>query len=344
MNAVVFHGPRTLSIEETKVPRAGPGELVVATKVALTCGTDLKMYNRGHPYAKPPIIMGHEFAGIISQVGEKVTGFKEGMRVVAANSAPCGECYYCQHSQENLCDYLSENILGFSHSGAYADYVKIPSRIVARNTIELEESIDFKLAACVEPLACALHGFEVADMKAGQNVVILGAGPIGLLHIQLAKMYGASSIINVARSRKKLSLAKRLGASNTIVANEEQIEEVKRLTDGRGADLVIEAVGLPQTWETAFQITRKGGKTMFFGGCPAGASLKVEAYRVHYEEMTLLGSFHHTPGAVRRALGMITSGEIEVSPLITHDLPLSRTADAFAMMSEGRAMKVALFP
>ena len=343
MLAARFYGPGVLRVEEVDIPKIGRGELLIRNHVALTCGTDLKMYLRGHRLATPPLIIGHEFAGTVERVGEDVEGFEEGMRVVSANSAPCMSCYYCRIDKPNLCDHLDEVLIGFSSPGAYAEYVRLPTRIVKLNTYEIPKDVPFEAAAFVEPLACVVHGIELSNIRAGDLVFVIGAGPIGLMHVQLAKIRGAKTVVVADASPERLQRAAQLGADQLIASND-SAGQVKTLTENRGADITIEAVGKPETWELAVQATRKGGTTVLFGGCPAGSRASVDTGLVHYGELTLRGVFHHTPRDVREALRLISTAQINVAPLVTHRMRLTEVEEALRLMQKGSAIKVAITP
>ncbi len=343
MMAARFYEPGVIRLEEVDVPKISKDELLVRNRAVLTCGTDLKMYLRGHRLANPPLIIGHEFAGTVEKVGEDVQGFREGMRVVAANSAPCMSCYYCRIGKPNLCDHLDEVLIGFSSPGAYAEYVRLPARIVRQNTYEIPETVSFEEAAFLEPLACVVHGGDLSGVKAGDLVFVIGAGPIGLLHIQLAKAAGAETVVVADASPERLRRASELGADR-VVEPEDPVAEVKKLSENRGADVTIEAVGKPETWELAVRATRKGGTTVLFGGCPAGSTASIDTGAVHYGELTLRGVFHHTPRDVREAMRLISTRQVKVAPLITHRMKLSQVETALRLMQNGKAIKVALSP
>jgi L-iditol 2-dehydrogenase len=332
-----------LRVEQVDVPKIGKGELLIRNHVALTCGTDLKMFLRGHRLATPPLIIGHEFAGTVEKVGEDVEGFEDGMRVVAANSAPCMSCYYCQIGKPNLCDRLDEVLVGFSSPGAYAEYVRLPARIVKQNTYEIPKDVPFEAAAFVEPLACVVHGIELSNIRARDLVLVIGAGPIGLLHVQLAKVRGAGTVVVADASPERLQRAAQLGADKTVTSGD-PASQVKALTDNRGADVTIEAVGKPETWELAVRATRKGGTTVLFGGCPAGSTASIDTGLVHYGELTLKGVFHHTPSDVRESLRLISTGQVKVASLITHRMKLAEVEAALRLMQKGAAIKVAITP
>lgn len=345
MLAVRFYKPGQLKAEQVPVPEPGPGELVVKSSVALTCGTDVKMFKRGHPLAKPPQIMGHEFAGTVSGVGSGVENFKMGMKVVSANSAPCNQCFYCLIHQPNLCEHLDESIVGFTWPGSYAEYVRIPERIVRQNTFQVPDGVPLESAASLEPLACVVHGWDLVNRMPGGTAIIVGGGPIGLLHAQLARLNGARQVALCDVVPERLREAEKVGVDVTInSASENLVERVLGLTDGRGADIVVEAVGRRETWESAPGLVRKGGTVLLFGGCPAGTTVSFNAEKIHYGELHIQGGFHHTPSAVERAFRLIVSRQVSIKPLISHEMPLEKAEEALQLMGSGKALKVALRP
>lgn len=342
MKAVLFYGPGDIRCEEIARPQAGPGEVVVEISAALTCGTDLKTYKRGHPVLikKIPSVFGHELAGVIAEVGPNVTGFSVGQRVVAANSAPCGRCFYCQRDHLSLCENLE--LL----NGAYAEFISIPARIVEQNLLPVPDKVTFRQAALVEPLACTIHGIERSELRLGDIVCVIGHGPIGLMFTRLARLKGARVIV-VGRNPFKLEKARQFGAQELvdITAVSDPVDVVRGLTPGgRGVDVAIEAVGLPETWEQAIEMTRPGGLVNLFGGCKSGTHVKVGTGRLHYDELKIIGVFHHTPRYVRTALSVITNGQIDADALITHEMPLDRLEEAFQLMASGDTLKVAIMP
>ncbi len=346
MKAARFHAPGKIRIEDVNIPQIGSEEILVKVKVALTCGTDVKMYKRGHPKVIPPITMGHEFSGTVEETGQKVANkFRIGDRVAVANSAPCNNCFFCKTGKPNLCEHLLETLIGFSVDGAYAEYIRVPALIVRQNTYVMPENISFEEASLLEPLACAINGIDAANIGLGDTVLILGSGPIGLIHLQLAKLKGASKVIVTDLQAERLKIAGKLGADVVIDASkEDQLSRVKEITGGLGADKVIEAVGLPQTWELAFQMTRKAGTTLFFGGCPSGAQVSLDTERIHYEDLTIKGIFHHTPVSVLKAFKLISSGRFIGKPLITEEMSLSELENALTKMGRGECVKIAIKP
>jgi L-iditol 2-dehydrogenase len=346
MLAIRYYEPGKLRAEQVPIPKPERGELVVRSSVALTCGTDVKMYKRGHRLTKPPQVIGHEFAGAVSAVGEGVTGFRVGMNVVAANSAPCNKCFYCLMHQPNLCEHLDDSLVGFTWPGTYAEYVRIPERIVRQNTFQIPDGVAPEEVASLEPLACVVHGWDLTrNFPPGGTAVIIGGGPIGLLHSQLAKLHGAGRVALCDVVQDRLSEAEKVGVEATInSALEDPSRRILDLTNGKGADMVIEAVGRRETWELAPKLVRKGGTVLLFGGCASGTETSFEADKIHYGELHIQGSFHHTPAAVERAFNLIVSGKVSIKPLISHEMALERAEEALQLMGSGKALKIALRP
>lgn len=343
MKAAVFHGPNDVRVEDVEKPVAGRGEVVVKPYVTLTCGTDLKMFLRGHPYAKPPVVMGHEFAGVVTEVGDEVDWVSVGDEVVAANSAPCGYCVYCKLGRFNLCENLDETIIGFSVDGAYAEYVRVPRRITTFNLYRLPKNLEPRVAALLEPLACVVRGQRLINIDVGDTVTVLGAGPIGLMHMLLARLSRARKTIVVDVNWNRLRFASDLGAD--VVVNSLEEDAVKRVMDengGLGSDVVVEAVGLPETWETAVKLARKGGTVLLFGGPPKGTKMSGDTYSIHYGELTLQGSFHHTPQDVMRTLRLLESKKLPFEKLITGEAKVDDIVKVFHELREGKHIKVAI--
>ncbi|MHA2020646.1 MAG: zinc-binding dehydrogenase [Candidatus Thorarchaeota archaeon] len=343
MNAAMFYGPGDVRYEETDIPEIGPGELLVKVGTALTCGTDVKTFKRGHPILlrHTPALFGHEYAGTIENVGDGVTGFEAGMRVVATNSAPCDTCFFCKRGRPNLCPELKSSLV----NGAFAEYIRVPENVVRWNTHQIPDSLSFQTAALTEPLACVVHGIEEANIQLGDNVAIIGAGPIGQMLIMLARKSGASNVIVSDLAELRRDMALRAGANVVINPTaEDPIERVKSETDGYGADVVIEAVGLPATWEQAVDMTRDAGMTVLFGGAASGTKFQIDTGRFHYGQLTIKGVFHLSPLHVEQALKLIIAGDIDPSILITHRMPLDKITDAIGMMGRGESMKVAIEP
>lgn len=346
MAAAVLYGKEDLRLEQVPVPRAGAGEVVVRVEAALTCGTDLKVYRRGYHamMLKPPIPFGHELAGVVTEIGVGVTAFGVGDRVVPLNSAPCDACYFCQRGQQNLCADLLFN------NGAYAEYLRIPARIVEKNMLLVPAEVPLEYAAMTEPLACAVRGFEESGARAGDSMIVIGAGPIGLMFINVAALAGVH-VIAVVKRDDQIATAKLFGAEQVVqtTAEADVVAAARGLTpDGRGADVVIEAVATPATWEWAVDMVRKGGVVNFFGGPPSGTKVALDTNRLHYGDITLKASFHHTPATCRTAFGLIASGRFQSAECITGKVQLVEVPALFQQMltrsGGSREIKTAVFP
>ncbi|HLK57914.1 MAG TPA: zinc-binding dehydrogenase [Chthonomonadaceae bacterium] len=344
MRAAILYGKEDVRVETLPEAELGPGEVRVRIGAALTCGTDVKVFRRGYhaTMISLPARFGHEFAGVIEAVGPEVTGWRVGQRVVAANSAPCGECFYCVRGLEELCEDL------LFLNGAYAETIHVPARIVAKNLYPLPDPLSFEEAALTEPLACVVRGMDEVPVQSGETVALLGTGPIGLCFIRLCVLAGAR-VLAVGRRSERLALAKRLGAAEVFdqAVTPDIVATLRARTEGgRGADKVIEAVGRPEAWEQAIAIARKAATVSLFGGCPSGTSISLDTHRIHYEELTLKGTFHHTPRTVRAALQLIAEGKVPAREFIQQRAPLSALPQVLASLANGTnsAVKVAIDP
>lgn len=341
MIAAVLYGKENLRVEPVAVPEIGKGDILVRVRAALTCGTDVKVFRRGY-HARmivPPALFGHELAGDVVQVGENVRKFRVGQRVVAANSAPCGECFFCRKNLANLCEDLLFN------NGAYAEYIRVPDRIVEKNTYEIPSHIDYKEAALIEPLACVLRGIEETGVRPGDTVAVIGLGPIGVMFVRLAKVYGAR-VIAFGRRQGQLDRAAAMGADEVLsTAEVDAVKAAREWTGGRGVDVAIEAVGQPETWEEAARMVRKGGTVNFFGGCPADTRVQLDTSLLHYSEITCKASFHHTPYHIRKALDLVSNGDVEARHFINREEPLTNLLEVMRhLMSHNGHMKTAILP
>ena len=342
MMAAVLYGKEDLQVEPVAVPKIESGDILVRVKVALTCGTDVKVFRRGY-HARmivPPAVFGHELAGDVVAVGEGVANFTVGQRVVAANSAPCEACFFCRRGLQNLCEDLLFN------NGAYAEYIRIPARIVERNTYLIPSHVGYQDAALVEPLACVIRGFEETSPREGDTIAITGLGPIGLMFVKLAKLYGCR-VIAVGRRKTQLDRAAALGADELVVGDDaaNPVKAIRAMTGGRGVDIAIEAVGKPQTWEWAVNMVRRGGTVNFFGGCPNDSTIQLDTALLHYSEITCKASFHHTPAYIQKALELVCAGHITAGFFVNREEPLANLLEVMRhLMSHNGHLKTAIVP
>jgi L-iditol 2-dehydrogenase len=344
MMAAVLYGKEHLQVEPVAVPQIDGTDVLVRVRAALTCGTDVKVFRRGY-HARmivPPALFGHELAGDIVAVGEGVRGWRVGQRVVAANSAPCGQCFYCRRNLENLCEDLLFN------NGAYAEFIRIPSRIVERNLYEIPPAISYQDAALIEPLACVMRGLDESSVRPGDTVAVIGLGPIGLMFVRLAtKVFGAR-VIALGRRKTQLDRAERMGASellSTADRNVNMVDVVRSLTAGRGVDVAIEAVGTPETWQLAARLVRRGGTVNFFGGCPNDSRVALDTSLLHYSEITCKASFHHTPYFIQKSLDVVGRGDINAEDFVNREEPLANLMEVMRyLMSHNGHLKTAIIP
>ena len=288
----------------------------------------------------PPAVFGHELAGDVVAVGADVSEFSVGQRVVAANSAPCENCFFCRRGLQNLCEDLLFN------NGAYAQYIRIPARIVQRNTYLIPQHVGYHDAALVEPLACVVRGLEETDPHEGDTIAVTGLGPIGLMFVKLAKLYGCR-VIAVGRRKQQLDRAGALGADELITCGDhhDPVKTVRELTHGRGVDIAIEAVGKPQTWEWAVNMVRRGGVVNFFGGCPNDSRVHLDTALLHYSEITCKASFHHTPAYIQKALDLVCAGHVTASFFVNREEPLANLLEVMRhLMSHNGHLKTAILP
>ncbi len=341
MKQLYLRKPQDLVLREVPTPQPGPGEVVVRVRAALTCGTDLKFFRRGHPKFPLPTAFGHEFSGDIETVGEGVEQFQPGQPVMLAPTAPCGTCFDCRRGFENLCKFCMDGLL----LGAFSEFVKVPQHIVARNLYPKPDSIDYFRAAIMEPLACVVYGHQQVEIRPTDTVVVIGAGPIGLLQLALSCHRGAARTIVVGRRERRLEAARAMGAEKVIEVNQGSIvPHVMEATEGRGADLVIECTGQPNVWEESLAATADGGTTVVFGGCKAGSEVTFPVQELSRRDLTVKGVFHFTPAAVREARELLVDETLPVDDLITAIRPMSDYQSIFADLSLGKAIKYGILP
>ena len=326
MRAALLHGPGDLRIEDVADPVAGPGEVVLAIRAAMTCATDVKSVRRGHPsIAAYPSRLGHEFAGVVDSVGARVTTVRPGDAVFCADSAPCGACHQCLRGNPSLCEDLLYLL------GGFAERLLVPERVVRSNLHPLPAGVPLALAPLAEPLACAVHAVDAVDLRVGDVVAIVGAGSLGLMLCALVASAGGAPIV-LDPHPERLTHAAGFGARHTIRASRgsADVARVRELTAGRGADLVIEAVGRPEAWELAVAMAAPGGTVNLFGGCARESTFTIPTARVHYEQVTLLGTYHHSPQYLARALQVLAANEYPWATLAGPEIDLDQLPDALA--------------
>lgn len=322
MRGAVVYGKHDLRVEDVYRPRLGPRDVLIQVKACGVCGTDIHIYEGMVPMAKMPITPGHEFSGVVTELGGDVAWLREGEHVVVDPNLACGTCYYCRTGRRNLC--LSWGAIGITVDGAYADYVKAPAEAVYK----MPPNISFEEGAFAEPIGCCIEGVRRAQISLGDVVMILGAGPIGLIHLQLAKHAGAGFTIVSEISDRRRALAEELGADLTINPMEEDLtERVKEETGGRGVDVAIEAVGSPQTVNQAIRMVGPGGRVLIFGVCPEEAEIRLKPFQVYRKEISIIGSFIN-PYTTEPALTLLSSRVIKVKPLISHEISLGEAEKA----------------
>ena len=321
MKRAMLYAPEDLRIEETDIPTPGYGEVVIKNEISLTCGTDVKSYKRGYPLMTPPFALGHESSGTVYAIGEGVTKFKVGDRVVSHNSAPCHECYYCKKGLHSMCEDL---IINNKTNSAFAEYILIPERIVKQNMFHIPDDMSYKQATLLEPFACAVYGVANLPVEQGDYVVVNGCGPIGLMFIRLLYLKGAR-VIACDMSKIRLETAKKLGAYDIVNISEveSQIEAVKELTpDNRGVDVAVEATGLAKVWEMTMEMVRPGGFVLCFGGTKAGDKVTVDTKLMHYSQVTIKGVFHTTPLYVNQAFELLKMHAIDEKDFVFNEYKL----------------------
>ncbi len=382
MLANILTKPGKIELREIKPPSPSHGELLVKIKAALTCGTDLKAFRRGHPVIPMPGVFGHEFSGIVAAVGKGIKKFKEGDPVMAVHSAPCLTCRYCKKGYYNLC----EHIINTKVLGAFSEYILLPPHIVRQNVFHKPKNISFEEAAFLEPLSCVVHGMSSLKIKKDDYALVIGAGPIGLLHVLLLKKRGAQVAIT-DKHNKKLHIAKKLGADfvfktgshrvksshcrkgsralaayplgkvgatlrevgttlirDSLRAGQGRILRLNKLTDFIGFDYVFECTGMPEVWESSITYVRRGGTVVLFGGCETGTTVTYDTGRIHYDEISLSGVFHFAPSDVKKAYKLLSNGTLGVSRLISGRYPFTKTQKAFDKLAHGEGIKYAIIP
>ncbi|MEV0347528.1 zinc-dependent dehydrogenase [Nonomuraea sp. NPDC050680] len=334
MKVARFHAPGDIRVEDAPEPVAGPGELKIRVRNCSTCGTDAKIFKHGHHHIRPPRVMGHEIAGEVVGTGERV-------QVIAA--IPCGTCEECRRGRLTVCP--NQESMGYHYDGGFAEYMVIPAKVRAVNGVNVIPSgVGFAEASVAEPLACVLNGQSLARVGPGDDVVVMGAGPIGCLHVRLARARGAARVFLVDVNADRLAMAAELVRPDAV-ADTDAVDQVLKLTGGRGADVVITAAASGAAQEQALRMAARQARISFFGGLPKDDPIiALDSNLVHYRELTIVGANGSSPAHNAEALKLIAEGLVPVADLITHRLPLSQVLDGIDLVSRGAAIKVTIEP
>lgn len=332
---------KKIELRETKIPEPSEGEVVIAVKSALTCGTDLKMYLRGHPKFKFPTLFGHECSGVICKIGPGVKNFKEGDEVMFANSASCGQCYYCKRGYENLCVNLFDNIF----LGAYSEFAKVPTQIVRRNMFIKPKNLSFTQSAFLEPVSCVMNGIRNLNVMEGDSVLIIGDGAIGLIFTLAIKKFFNVNLIVAGKYDDRLKMASELGADEVINVNKTRLfDKLKDITYGIGPNLVIECTGKPEVWQESVDLVARGGEVILFGGPPSGTKISFDAVKIHYDQITIKGIFHFTSNDVRNAYDFLNDNSNELIKIISGEYTLTQLPEVFEHLANRNGIKYEIRP
>jgi L-iditol 2-dehydrogenase len=345
MKAVVYHAPGDVRVEDVPKPTCGVGELLVKVDACAVCGSDLKSFRHGNPRIKPPLTMGHEFSGVVEQAAAGVRGFAPGQRVVMATTVSCGRCAYCRRGWPNLCADLAP--MGFSYPGGMAEWVLIPARAILNgHVIQVPAGVEAHHACLAEPVSCAVNSMANSNLAAGDTVVVLGAGPMGLLNVAVARAMGAGRIILAEVNDRRLAMAEGFGVDVLVnSAREDLAKRVLAETGALGADVAIVAAPARRPQEQAVGLVRRRGTVCLFASLPKGDSeITIDSRALHYGELRLVGTSDSTPQHVATAVRLIASGLVPSERIVTHLLPLEQVHKAFELMEAGEALRVVLRP
>ncbi|MFL6295220.1 MAG: zinc-dependent dehydrogenase [Actinomycetes bacterium] len=344
MRVVRFHAPRDVRVEDAPEPTAGPGGLLVRVRNCSVCGTDAKIWRSGHPDLRPPRVLGHEVAGEVVEVADGAGGWSVGDRVQVIAAIPDGTCHECRHGWQTVCP--NQERIGYQHDGGFAELMRVPAKVLAVAGVNrIPEGMSFAEASVAEPLSCVINGQELAGVGDGQTVVVVGAGPVGCLHVRLARVRGAARVLLIELNPRRLELAAGLVAPDEAIGAgaTDTVEAVRALTEGRGADVVIVAAGSGKAQEDALRMAARRGTVSFFGGLPKDRpTITCDANIVHYREVGIVGANGSSPDHNRQALELIASGAVPVADLITHRLPLERAVEGIHTVTSGEAIKVTI--
>lgn len=346
MKAAMYSGPKDLKIVEIEKPTPKSNELLIQIKACATCGTDAKIFNHGHPRLTPPMIIGHEISGVIVEVGSEVQGHEIGDRVQVIAAIPCGNCWACNQGSMQIC--INQLSMGYQFAGGFAEYMIIPNEVIKVNGVnKIPDQLSFEEAAAAEPLACALNAQELINVRKDDVVLVMGAGPIGCMHVRLARALGASKVILADINSKRLQLSANVVKPDaTIDMSAVDIEhEIKNVTEDQGPTVIITAAPAGSTQEQAVRMVRPGGRISFFGGLPKDKPMiSIDSNLVHYKELILAGANGSSPEHNRRALELMASGKLPIKDLLTHTVTLDNVQDAIDLVLSGDAIKVVVLP
>lgn len=346
MKVARYHAPGDVRIEDAPEPTAGDGEVMIKVHACSMCGTDLKIYRFGHHHIAPPRVMGHEIAGEIVQVGGGVDGWSTGDRVQVIAAVPDGTCDECRRGNLTVCP--NQVSMGYHFDGGFAEYMVVPREVLAVDGLNrIPDNVEYDEASVAEPLACVINGQVLAGVGPGQDVVVIGAGPIGCLHVRLARARGAARVFLVDLNESRLALSAHRVLPDEAIAAEHQdpVEAVGKLTDGRGVDVAIVAAASGAAQEQATRMVARKGVVSLFGGLPKDRpEITLDANLVHYRELSLVGANGSSPAHNKAALALISSYEVPVADLITHRLPLTEATSGLGIVAGGEAIKVTIEP
>jgi L-iditol 2-dehydrogenase len=340
-----LYAPGDLRVEDAPAPEAGPGDVVIRVRTCSTCGTDAKIFRFGHHHISLPRVLGHEVAGEITEVGPAVEGLSIGDRVQIIAAIPDGVCFFCRRGEHTVCEDLES--IGYQYDGGFAESMRVPAKVLAVDGVNrIPKHVAFEEASLTEPLACVLNGQELAQVGQGDIVVVLGAGPIGCLHVRLARARGARTVMLVDVNQGRLDLAARAEPDASIDGSKDDpIDAVRKLTDGRGADVVITATGVGVAQEQALEMAALRGRISLFGGLPRDDSvIRFDSNLVHYRELSVFGAYGSAPRHNREALRLIADGGVRVDDLITHRMSLADVRRAIETVISGEGLKVVIEP
>jgi L-iditol 2-dehydrogenase len=347
MKALRFYAPEDVRLEDVPEPECGSDEVLLRVRNCSTCGTDVKIFHNGHQNLSPPRVIGHEIAGEVVTVGADVAGWQPGDRAQVIAAVPCGDCYECRKGWMAVCQ--NQTSMGYQYDGGFAEYMVVPRQVLAVDGLNrIPDNVGFDEASAAEPLACAINAQGLLGIEPGDTVVVFGAGPIGCLHIRVARgvhQAGPVYLVDVNAERLKMS-ADAVEPDQIIDASEvDVVERVMELTGGRGADVVITATAANATQEQAIAMAARNGRISFFGGLPkTNPTITCDSNVVHYRQLHIHGANGSAPEHNRRALEYISTGQVPVKDLITAHVPLDRVLDAFDLVRTGTAIKVTVEP